>query len=108
MKLPIQHRILIGDTYWDMERPVLDAHKIGERVIVVFDYMSFPKPQQAKNMSAFDLSRNLLWVAEHPTSERTDTYVKILDESPFRVLNFAHLCTLDIQTGKVLHAQPNK
>ena len=43
MKLSVQHRLLVGNDWWDLGLPVLDAHQIGDRVVVVFDYMSFPK-----------------------------------------------------------------
>ena len=109
MKLTAQDRVLVGDTYWDLGRPVLDARQIGAKVIVVFDYMSFPKRQQAKNLMAYDLNRNLLWIAEHPTTEAADTYVNIVDENPLKAWNFAcYVCEIDIDTGRLLHAQFTK
>jgi hypothetical protein len=100
---------LAGNDYWDLGRPVLDAHQIGNRIVVVFDYMSFPKFQQAKNLMAYDLSQKLLWIAQHPTTVSTDTYVQIKQEAPLKVWNFAcFVCDIDIETGKLLHAEFTK
>ena len=78
-------------------------------LFVVFDYMSFPKLQQAKNLMAYDLSQKLLWVAEHPTTDITDTYVEITQEAPLKAWNFAcFVCDIDIETGKLLHAKFTK
>jgi hypothetical protein len=109
MRLPVQHHVSVRDVQWDLGRPVLDAHQIDDKVVLVFDYMSFPKGEQAKNLMAYDLERNLLWVAEHPTKEAADTYVEIVDENPLKAWNFAcYLCEIDIQTGRLLHAEFTK
>ena len=109
MKLPVKQRVLVGDTYWDLDRPVLDVHQIGTKIVVVFDYMSFPKGEQAKNLMAYDLDQNLLWIAEHPTTEATDTYVEIVEETPLKAWNFAcYFCEIDIETGRLLHAEFTK
>jgi len=100
---------MVGKARWDLSCPVLDAHQIGDRVVVVFDYASFPKGHQAKNLVAYDLNRNLLWVAEHPTTDDTDTYVKITQETPLKAWNFAcFVCEIDIETGKLVRAQFTK
>ncbi len=109
MKLLIQHRILVNGEHWDLGRPVLDACQIGERVIVIFDYMSYPRPMQAKNLVAYDLQRNELWTGEHPTDQPTDTYVRFVSEEPLRAYNFACFeCRIDPATGRLLHAEFTK
>jgi hypothetical protein len=109
MKLPIQHRILVDGEYWDLERPILDAHRIGDQIVVVFDYMSFPRYKQAQNLMAFDLQKKHLWTAEHPTNGSNDTYIHILSEEPLCVSNFASVeCIIDLKTGKLLHSQFTK
>jgi hypothetical protein len=109
MKLPIQHRILVDSEYWDLERPILDAHRIGDRIVVVFDYMSFPRYKQARNLMAFDLQKRHLWTAEHPTNQTADTYIQIVSEEPLRVSNFASFnCHIDLETGKLLEAEFTK
>jgi hypothetical protein len=109
MKLPIQHRILVDGEYWDLERPILDAHRIGDRIVVVFNYMSFPRHAQARNLMAFDLQKRHLWTAEHPTNGTGDTYIQILSEEPLLVSNFASVnCHIDLETGRLLDAQFTK
>ena len=109
MKLPIQHQVLVAGEYWDLERPILDAHRIGDKIVVVFDYMSFPRDKQARNLMAFDLQKNHLWTAEHPTNGTGDTYIQILSEEPLRVSNFASFdCRIDLETGKLLDAEFTK
>lgn len=109
MKLPPQHRIWVDGAHWDFERPILETRKIGETMIVVFDYMNSPQQRQARNLMAFNLERELLWIAEHPTDQPTDAYVSILEEQPFIVSNFAGFeCELDLGTGKLLNAAPAK
>jgi hypothetical protein len=77
--------------------------------MVIFDYMSFPKAQQARNLMAFNLDRELLWIAEHPTRQQTDAYVSISQEEPLIVSNFAGLeCEIDLKSGKILKAVPAK
>ena len=72
---------------------------------MVFDFISYPKSQQARNLVAYDLSQRLLWVVEHPTTDVTDTYVHILGEVPLRVLNFASCtCEINVHTGKLKEA----
>ena len=105
MKIPIQYRIEIDGTTWDFDRRILDARRIGDRVIIIFDYMSFPKSQQAQNFMAYDLNRKLLWVAEHPTTQNTDTYINITSEEPLKASNFASFsCEIEIETGKLRNA----
>ena len=105
MKLRVEHRLLVDDEHWEFGRRILDARRIGDCVVIIFDYMEFPKPQQARNLMAYDLSRNLLWVAEHPTDGQTDTYVHITSETPLRASNFAsYICDIDIETGRLLNA----
>jgi hypothetical protein len=109
MKLPVRDGVWVGDACWDLGRPVLEACAIESRVVVVFDYMSFPRHEQAKNLVAYDLNRNLLWVAEHPTTEAADTYVNIVEENPLKAWNFAgYVCEIDIETGKLLRAEFTK
>jgi hypothetical protein len=109
MKLQVQHRISVNGEYWDFGRHILDACQIGDKVIVIFDYMSYSRRTQAKNMMAFDLQKKELWTAEHPTDKQTDTYIKFLSEEPLRACNFASFdCRIDPATGRLLHAEFTK
>ncbi len=101
--------ILVNGARWKMERPILDTCEIDKRVVVIFDYMSYPKSGQAKNMVAFDMEQKELWTAEHPTTQTNDAYVKFTGGDPLRAWNFAcYHCTLDPATGKLLAAEFTK
>ena len=92
-----------------MERPILDSCEIHGRVIVIFDYMSYPKSKQANNMVAFDSDQNELWIAEHPTTQTNDAYVKFTKGDRLQAWNFAcYLCEIDPATGKLLSAEFTK
>src|SRR5215469_11047225 len=106
MKLPIQHRVLVNGEYWDFGRPVLDACQIGDKVIIIFDFMSYPRNSQARNMVAFDLKKNEIWTAEHPTNQVSDTYIKFVSEKPLTACNFASFeCRIDPENGRLVDAQ---
>ena len=103
------HTIPLNGDRWDFERPVLDSCQIEHSMIVIFDYMSYPRNKQSKNMIAFDLNQNELWTAAHPTNQTNDTYVKFIASDPLQALNFASfVCTLDPKTGQLLSADFTK
>ena len=88
-----------------MPHPILQSRRIGERILVVFDPMDFPRCRQARNLVAYDLNGNELWTAEHPTNETADCYVNFVSDEPLWVGNFAGFtCRIDLETGKLLEA----
>lgn len=92
-----------------MPHPILDARQIDDRVVVIFDYMDFPRWRQAHNLMAFDLSGRELWTAEHPTNQTNDCYVNFLKDKPLTVGNFAsYVCVIDATTGKLLDSNFTK
>lgn len=84
--------------------PVLDAHEIGNVIVVVYDYMAFPSNEPAKNLFAYSgISGSELWRGEDIGAGATDGYTYIMSESPLVVGNFAGFdCTIDIKTGKII------
>jgi len=108
--IAIQDRQLrIGDTVLDMPHPILDARQIGDRIVVIFDYMDYPKWRQAQNLEAFDLTGKKLWTAEHPTNETADCYVNFMGDDPLTLGNFAgYKCVIDESTGKLLKSEFTK
>jgi hypothetical protein len=83
--------------------PVLDAREIGERVLVLYDYMAFPRGEPSRNLFAYDLDGNQLWRAEGIGLGAVDGYTSFLSESPLVLGNFAgYSCTIDVSTGKVI------
>jgi hypothetical protein len=99
-------RLQIENTVLDMPHTILDARQIGERIVVIFDYMDFPRWRQAQNLRSFDTSGKELWTAEHPTNETADCYVNFMKERPLTVGNFAgYRCVIDEATGKLLKSE---
>jgi len=86
------------------EHPVLDAREIGPFVVVVYDYIAFPRGEPARNLFAYAVeSGQLAWRAEDIRAGATDGYTSIISEEPLVVGNFAGFdCTIDLSTGKVL------
>ena len=83
--------------------PVLEASLIGNRVLVIYDWMAFDRNGPAKNLFCYDRSGQLLWRAEDIGHGATDAYTGIIAEEPLSVGNFAGFaCRIDEQTGKVL------
>jgi hypothetical protein len=85
------------------EHPVVAACLVGERVVVVYDYMAFPKGAPARNLFCYDFAGNQVWRASDIGMGATDGYTDITSEAPLWVGNFAGFnCRIDEQTGKVL------
>ena len=109
MKLSIQHRLLVQGEYWDFQRKILDAVQINDIVIIIFDYMEYPRQQQARNMEGYSMKKEKIWTAEHPTNQNTDTYINFVSESPLTACNFSsHTCVIDPQSGALLDAKFTK
>lgn len=84
--------------------PVLDAHEIDDTVIVIYDYMSFPRGEPSRNLFAYSVHTGKeLWRAEDIGAGAVDGYTSVISESPLIVGNFAcFTCHIDLQTGKVI------
>jgi hypothetical protein len=99
-------RILVGDRWWRFDKHVLQAKKIGDRVLVIFDYMAYPQGRPAANLVAFDEHQKKMWEARNPSDRPTDAFVNFLSEDPFRVWNFAgYQCEIDLATGGLLKSE---
>ncbi len=86
-----------------MPHPILESRKIGDRILIIYDYMDYPRYKQAQNLMAYDLDGNVLWTAEHPTNTTADCYVNFISEDPLWVWNFAcYECRIDINSGKLI------
>ena len=88
----------------------LDAIRLGDRILVIHAYMAYPRELPAPNLVAYSLTGSHLWTAANPTQqEATDAYVNFMSESPLRVWNFACIvCTIDPESGKLLHKEFSK
>ena len=83
---------------------VLDAREIGDIIVVVYDYMPFPRNEPSRNLFAYSRATGgELWRADHIGAGAIDGYTGVISESPLVVGNFASFdCLIDIQTGKVV------
>jgi hypothetical protein len=83
--------------------PIFEAREIGDHVLVLYDYMAFPRGEPSRNLFAYDPTGKQLWRAEDIGFGATDGYTNIISETPLVVGNFACFnCTLDINTGKII------
>jgi hypothetical protein len=70
--------------------PVLEAREIRSLVVVVYDYMAFPRGAPSRNLFAYSTkSGKLAWRAEDIGQGATDGYTSIISEQPLVVGNFA-------------------
>lgn len=82
---------------------VIEAREIDERIVVIYDYMEFPKNKPARNMFAYNKVGKKLWRAQDIGMGATDAYTNILSESPLNVGNFSGFnVSIDLVTGKVI------
>src|SRR2546428_10072249 len=73
--------VMCGPHRWEAEYPILDAREVDGCVCLVLDYSKFfPRWRQARNLRGFTAQGQPLWIAEHPTSEKTDCYTAFLDK----------------------------
>ena len=100
---------MVGSEWWQLEKPVLKAAAIEDKVLVIFDYMAFPKDKPARNLVAYDRMKKEIWTAQNPNVGAADAYVTFIKEEPLEVWNFAsYNCRIDIATGQLLRAEFSK
>jgi len=111
MKLRAKGNLVEWDGgHLDLQVPVLDAVRLGDRILVVHDYTAYPQHGPAPNLVAYSTRGDRLWVAENLTSRSaTDAYVGFLSEEPLWVGNFEGFrCRIDPDTGKLLESEFTK
>jgi hypothetical protein len=82
--------------------PVLEARKINELILVIYDHMEFPKDEPARNLFAYDCAGNELWRAEDIGAGATDAYTNFLSEVPLKVSNFSGFSvSINLELGRV-------
>jgi hypothetical protein len=87
----------------------MEAIRLDDRILVIHDYMAYPQGRAAANLVAYSPGGEVLWIAENPGAGGADAYVNFVSESPLRVWNFAcYVCTIDPESGKLVHAQFTK
>ena len=102
--------VTTGDRTWAVPYPVRDARRIGDRIVVIYDYRSGPQHAAFRNVEAFNDAGERLWTAENPApGDAADAYVEFMSEVPLVLWNFACFrCTIDPATGKLLRAEFSK
>lgn len=94
----------------DLSIRALDAIRLGERVLVIHDYMAYPRGKPSPNLVAYSLTGERLWTAENLGGlDESDAYVNFVSEEPLWVWNFAcYRCRIDPGTGKLLERKFTK
>jgi hypothetical protein len=105
------NRVELEGGHLDLPLRVIEAIRHGERVLVVHDWMAYPRGLPAPNLVAYATDGRQLWTAEN--LERgigeTDAYVGFLTEEPLWVANFAGFrCRIDPETGRLLESEFTK
>lgn len=94
---------------WRVPYVIAQAVLAGNRVLVLYGYMTGIRDRQFQNFEAFTPDGVRLWIAEHPTSETADAYVRITSVTPLQASNFVgYDCTLDETNGKILEKKFTK
>jgi len=94
--------VKLPTTTIDVGYPVLDARTINGFVVVLCDWMAFPRGVPARNLFAYTYEGALLWRAADIGWGATDAYTAITSEEPLVAFNFACFsCTIDPTTGQV-------
>jgi hypothetical protein len=84
---------------------VLDKKELDDTILVVYDYMEYPKNKPAKNLVAYDRKGNLKWLAESP-GKPTSAYYAVTSINPLVANSFcSHACTIDPSTGKIVNSE---
>jgi hypothetical protein len=89
VKLRVQgHRVEWNGGALDLPIPATQAIRLGERILVIHDYMAYDRAKPAPNLVAYNLFGERVWTAQNLTQgSATDAYVNFLSEEPlWRVL----------------------
>ena len=94
----------------DLQIRALEAIRLGERVLVIHDYMAYPQGKPVPNLAAYSPNGDRLWTAENLGGlDESDAYVNFLSAEPLWVWNFAcYRCRIDPETGKLLEKKFTK
>jgi hypothetical protein len=99
-------KIIVNGHQWDTKHTVLDAVEFGDIIVVIYDYMEFPKHGVAKNLYGYSHEGHNIWIAENPTTQTNDGYVNFLKgKKGLWVGNFAgYSCQINPKTGRLIEA----
>lgn len=84
------------------DHDVLDKKELGDIILVVYDYMAYPKNGPIRNLIAYSREGETKWVGESPGNP-TSAYYAISCTEPLIVNSFcSHACTIDETNGKIV------
>lgn len=99
-------RLKLDDRHIDLDYPISDAFRLGDKIIVLFDPDSYEsKFGQFRNLVALFPDGKLAWTAELPTSESGDRYYQIESKRPLTASSVKSFRThIDQATGRILRS----
>ena len=62
-------KITVEGKTWNVPYSVLQVMAVGERILVVYDWMEAPQHRQFQNLQAYTIDGIRLWIAEHQNNE---------------------------------------
>lgn len=97
------NKILINGKTLELEYPAINAFRIDDIIVVLFDPESYTKKYgQFHNLIAIAPSGKVLWKAELPTTTSGDRYYKIVSQKPLISLSvYSMKCEIDSATGRI-------
>ena len=95
--------LTVGERFWRVEYPILQAFPLGEKIIVLYDPDAhLEKFGQFPNLVAFNPEGEKLWVAQLPTNESGDSYWRIyLKDGLMADSIYSFSCRIDEANGKI-------
>ena len=110
-KLQFKDNFLIIDDYiFQLNHTIRDARLIENKAVVIFKYDdSVPRHKQFNNLQAFNQKGELIWIAEHPTTETADFYLEFISPESNKLWNFRCFnCEIDFNSGKLIKVEFTK
>ena len=98
----------------ELQNSILEALEVDNNIVVILDYMEFPKNKPAQNLVCVNRLGQVLWVAESPTVQNTNAYTNFMGSADsvqgvIEVNNFAgYSCSICLSTGKLVSAEFTK
>lgn len=110
MKLEFQGSLVnVPSGAIDVGFPVLDARLVADIVVVLCNWMAFPRGEPARNLFGYRLTGEYLWRAEDIGMGEVDAYTGITSEDPLSAFNYAcFACRIDLKSGEVMSKQFTK
>lgn len=107
-------RLTVSGKILELPHKILDAAEIDGQILVIYDYMEFPKNEPATNLVCIDKTGAEIWRAQNPTGRQTDAYTSFYREIAARsgcvaVNNFSgYFCEVNLTDGTLVSAQFTK